>query len=161
MSIWIRIGFPLVAGVTFSSCTTRTFCVTHAPPLPPARDRVAGESTQESRVGRYVIGQNAKDGFRVEEIRAIRELPVCGNPLMAPALSLGLLPARLPCPTQVTVAGRIGSVRFTRTYDVSLESYTSLWLAVVPKSHDDRALARGLLGAMKCDTPLPLGANAP
>jgi hypothetical protein len=149
MNSWIHFCLALFFGTAASSCATRTFCDSKEPRLPHARTGVAADKHDEkSRVARYIVGQTGNDGFRVEAIEHIEWLPICGNPLLGSVYTLGLVPVWLPSPAHVTVTGKVGAARATRTYRVNLHTWTSLWLAVVPPSCDDRALARGLLGAM-------------
>jgi hypothetical protein len=120
---------------------------------------VADKHDEKSKVARYVVGQTGNDGFRVEAIEKIEWVPICGMPLLGSVYTLGLVPVNLPRPVKVTVTGHLGAARATRTYWVNLHTWTSLWHVVVPPSCDDRAIARGLLGAMKSSAP-PVQAGA-
>jgi hypothetical protein len=160
MNSWIRFCLALFTALVPCSCATRTFCDANEPKTPHARVAVADKRDEKSRVARYVVGQTATDGFRVEAIEKIEWVPICGMPLLGSVYTLGLVPVNLPKPVKVTVTGHLGAARATRTYRVNLHSWTSLWHVVVPSSCDDRALARGLLGAMKSRTPpAPAGAR--
>lgn len=145
----------MLASLMLSSCVTRVFCSSDAPRLPRARPPSQHDSSDSGRLSRYVVSQQAKDGFVVESVTAITNLPVCGMGLMAPLFTLGLLPAKLPHPVEVTVSGRIGGKPQSRTYHVYLYSLTSTWIAIVPRCFDDRALARGFLDAIASSDPLP------
>jgi hypothetical protein len=159
MPIYARTLMLLFACLMLSSCATRIFCATDSPRLPRRRPSVQGDKSETARLSRYVVSQQAKDGFVVESVTEIRVLPMCGMGLMAPLFTLGLLPANLPYPVEVTVTGRIGGKSQSRTYHVALYSLTSTWIALVPRSFDDHALARGFLGAIASRDPLPQREN--
>lgn len=145
----------MLASLMLSSCVTRVFCSSDAPRLPRARTSNLHDTSASDRLSRYVVSQQAKDGFVVESVTAVACLPVCGMGLMAPLFTLGLLPAKLPQPVEVTVSGRIRGKPESRAYHVDLYSLTSTWIAVVPRFFDDRALARGFLDAIASSDPLP------
>ena len=139
-----------------SSCATRTFCARDAPRLSRpevARDSKAG---QAGIVGTYVSGEQANDGFEVANVTSITLQPICGMGLMRTVFTLGLIPTDLPHPVVIKVQGTFKGRRETRTYQVRLHSWTSVWHRLVPSTSDNRAIARGLLGAMRSSAPVAI-----
>ena len=155
MFIYQRASLIVLSCLLMSSCVTRVFCSSGSPRLPRRKSSAQYDTTEAGWLSRYVVGQQAKDGFTVESVTKIRVITACGMGLMAPLFTLGLVPAKLPHPVNVTVNGRIDGKQQTRTYQVYLYTLTSTWVAVVPPSFDDRALARGFLGEIATGDPLP------
>lgn len=151
VSTILRLILAGTACLIVCSCATRVVCDRKAPKLHRQGGEVSDKADEKARIARYVLGETAADGFTVEGIEKIYVMPVCGMGLMGSVATLGLVPVELSHPVYVTVVGRLGNARKTRTYHVALSTRTSVWHQLRPKSSDDRAVARSLLEALKSD----------
>lgn len=147
-----------LTGLALSSCATRIYCAHDAPKIRSSRV-VTSKAGQKGIIGTYVRpeGSNhAKDGFQLVNVNSITPVPVCGMGLRMSIVTLGLVPVELPHPLTIEVEGEIRGREEKRTYRVNLHTWTSVWHCLVPASSDDRAIARGLMKAMRTAEPVSI-----
>ena len=138
----------LLLPVLLVSCATRLACYSDAPKLPKKHAKTPKDGSEEARIGSYIVGCT-EDGFSVSGIKHITHVPQCGMDLFATFLTLGLIPHSAPNPVRVTVIGCVDGRQKTETFALSLERHTSLWHNLLPERHDDRAIARAVLQAVR------------
>lgn len=151
-----KIALMALTILVFSSCATRIECDLDAPKLKNSRD-IMSKAGQKGIVSAYVCsgGSNhAKDGFQLSHVNSITEEPVCGMGLIRSIVTLGLIPVELPHPLAIEVEGEIKGREQRRIYRVNLHTSTSVWHRLVPATSDNRAIARGLMAAMRSAEPV-------
>ncbi|OYW75275.1 MAG: hypothetical protein B7Z37_14070 [Verrucomicrobia bacterium 12-59-8] len=138
----------LILPLFIASCATRLACDFSAPRLPWKHPKTPKDGREEARVGSYIVGCT-EDGFTLSEVNRINHLPQCGMDLFATFLTLGLIPHSAPNPIRATVTGYVDGRQKTETFALSLDRHTSLWHNLLPERHDDRAIARAVLQAVR------------
>lgn len=82
---------------------------------------------------------------RMVDLAELRTLPRCGNAFLGSAMTLGLIPAQVPCEMHATVVEWADPLRKTRTtYLLHLTSRYSLWDSLVFRSDQEKTLGRAL-----------------
>ena len=137
------------------SCAMRYKCDPVASSLALARPTGHVNGSQPERVSAYLPRDDRESGFEVTRVDSIREVPMCGNPLLVTALTFGVVPSSIPIRLDVTVSGKYRGVSEKRQYLVTTQGHYSAWHSLIPPSSDDKAIARGLLDAVDRDRQSP------
>ena len=112
---------------------------------------LVGGSTQEERVLALTKSIANANDFILTKVDHIQPQPVCGMGAILTMMTFGIVPGSLPAPHVVKVEGMVQGQTVKREYRLNLASRCSLIQGLIPKSHDDRVLARALVGTITED----------
>lgn len=134
------------------SCTTRLVNIGDDRAIHLKQPSQSRAATEEQRVLDLVTSSAVNDSdFKVNRIDSLRVIAVCGNPLLLSIFTCGIVPGSIPATYIAKVQGMSNGRHETREYRLLLNGHFSAWHSLIPQSHDDRALARALLGSIRED----------
>ena len=144
--------FRLLVSITslaLSSCAMRLSNTRSEANISVRASRAPWSATKEQRVFARIPNNSLSSGdFRITGITRLREGGGCGNSQLRTIFSAGLLPSTVPVFYLAQVSGYENGHAQTREYFLAVSGTYSLWQSMVPASHDDKVLARALIGAM-------------
>jgi hypothetical protein len=115
-----------------------------------------GGDSLSGRISSYLPPGERKSGFAITHVDSVQEGGfACGNPLIVTAMTFGVVPSTIPIRFDVTVTGKDRGEVQTRNYWVAMDGRFSAWNALIPKSSDDKAIAKGLLDSVDRNQQIP------
>ena len=109
---------------------------------------VVGDSQNERVLALANSIQAPTREFVLTKVEKLQAQPVCGMGAMLTMLTFGIVPGSLPAPYFASVEGLVHGKAVKRDYRLTLWRNYSLVHGFIPKSHDERVLARALVGAI-------------
>jgi hypothetical protein len=148
-AIILRILLVASLCIVANSCTMRYECIRDVSSVALSKPKGGGGDALSDRVSSYLPAGERKSGFEITHLDSIKEGGfACGNPLIVTAMTFGLVPSTIPIRFDVTVTGKDRGKVLTRNYWVAMDGRYSAWNSLIPKSSDDKAIAKGLLDSV-------------
>lgn len=148
-AIIVRILLVAPLCIVANSCTMRYACIQDVSSVALSKPKVGGGDSLPERVSSYLPPGERKSGFEITHVDSIQEGGfACGNPLIVTAMTFGVVPSTIPIRFDITVTGKDRGKGQTHNYWVAMEGRYSAWNSLIPKSSDDKAIAKGLLDSV-------------
>lgn len=155
-AIIVRIMFVALLCMMANSCTMRYSCIQDVSSIALSKPMGSHSNSQSDKVASYLPRGERKSGFAIAHVESIQEGGfACGNPLIVTAMTFGVVPSTIPIRLDVTVTGKDRGKVQTRKYWVAMDGRYSAWNALIPKSSDDKAIAKGLLDSVDRNQQIP------
>lgn len=154
----VRISLLAPLCMVANSCTMRYACTQDVSSIALSKPKGGGGDSLSERVSSYLPPVERKSGFTITHVDSVQEGGfACGNPLIVTAMTFGVVPSTIPIRFDITVTGNHRGAVQTRNYWVAMDGRYSAWNALIPKSSDDKAIAKGLLDSVDRNQQIPKG----